>query len=120
MRLRQAAWGLGLVLNGNKVISNSAAVGVSSGLRRWHPSSLPVDFVVVVLLEGTGSHDSRVGVINAGLGAAPAGRVRSVDQLDVGAVALLQCAGVLLASARLKRRAALTVVTGLKGVAIGL
>ena len=75
VRLRQAAWGLGLVLNGNKVISNSAAVGVSSGLRRWHPSSLPVDFVVVVLLEGTGSHDSRAGVINAGLGAAPAGRV---------------------------------------------
>jgi len=54
--------GLSLVLNGNKVISNSAAVGVSSGLRRWHPSSLPVDFVVVVLLEGTGSHGSRCGV----------------------------------------------------------
>ena len=50
--------GLSLVFNGNKVISNSAAVGVSSGLRRWrwHSSSLPIDFVVVVLLEGTGSH----------------------------------------------------------------
>ena len=62
VRLRQAAWGLGLVLNGNKVISNSAAVGVSSGLRCWHSGSLPVDLVVVVLLEGTGSHGSRVGV----------------------------------------------------------
>jgi len=57
---------------------------------------------------------------NAGLSAAPASRVRLVDQLDVGAVTLLQCASVLLASARLKRRAALTIVTGLKGVAVGL
>ena len=43
-----------------------------------------------------------------------------IDQLDVGAVALLKCACVLLASARLKRSAALTVVTGLKGVTVSL
>ena len=43
-----------------------------------------------------------------------------VDKLDVGAVTLLQYAGVLLASARLERCAALTVVAGLKGVAVRL
>jgi hypothetical protein len=54
-----------------------------------------------------------------GLGAAPGGRVGLVDQLNVGAIALLQCACVLLASARLKGCAALTVVAGLKLVTIG-
>ncbi len=65
-------------------------------------------------------HGSRCGVINAGLVAAPAGRVGLVDQRDVGAVALLQCAGVLLASARLERGAALAVVAGFKGATISL
>jgi hypothetical protein len=49
-----------------------------------------------------------------GLGAAPGGRVGLVDH-----IALLQCACVLLASARLKGCAALTVVAGLKLVTIG-
>ena len=44
---------------------------------------------------------------------------RLVDQLDVGAIALLQCACVLLAGGRLGGGAALTVVAGFKGVAIG-
>ena len=56
----------------------------------------------------------------ARLGAALAGRVGLVDQLDIGAVALLKCACILLASARLKRSAALAVITGMKGVAVRL
>jgi hypothetical protein len=60
-----------------------------------------------------------LGWVLPGLGAAPGGRVGLVDQLNVGAIALLQCACVLLASARLKGCAALTVVAGLKLVTIG-
>lgn len=54
-----------------------------------------------------------------GLGAAPGGRVGLVDQLNVWAVALIEDACVLLASAWLKCCPALPVVTRLKLVTIG-
>jgi len=71
-----------------------------------------VDACVVIIAQGAGC--------TARLGAALAGRVELVDQLDVGAVALLKCACILLASARLEQSAALAVIAGLKGVAVRL